>query len=292
MLNGNRVGLTVALLCLVTCMSGPSVGAAASERAATPQGATRPDADRAAITRGATLSASAKHVDEGNRYTLAATIMSPRRALKLTLLKFKPSLYGWDDPAWEAQKTVGVKGRSKIKLSVVGVNENYERYRVVVTYMRAKPITSKPVSITVWRWIPMSDYDPYYDTGGTGFGTTTINGQVYTGWGAWSFSHTGVWESRFTPGRHCTAFRGVLGVGDISADGSSGIIAFTADDTDIYTSPTLTPGMAVPATVPLPTKPYRFGIRLTDTTPGGTTGNDEVESWPVIGEPAFHCTGV
>lgn len=181
MLKRSLVGLTVALLCLVASMSAASGGAASTR-----QGTARPDAERAGITRGATLNTSAKQVDEGNRYTLAATIMSPRHALKLTLQKFKPSLYGWDDPAWEAQKTVGVKGRSKVNLGVVAVNENNERYRVVVTYKKAKPITSKPVSITVWRWIPMSDYDPYYDTGGTGFGTTTINGQAYTGWGAWT----------------------------------------------------------------------------------------------------------
>jgi hypothetical protein len=138
----------------------------------------------------------------------------------------------------------------------------------------------------------LSEYDPHYETGGAIFGTTTINGKAYTGWGAASFSHVGAWESRFTPGRHCTTFRGVLGLGDISADGSSGTIAFTADDTDIYQSPVLTPGMAVPVAIPLTAKPYRFGIRLTDTTPGATTGRDAFEAWPVIGEPALRCTGV
>jgi hypothetical protein len=49
--------------------------------------------------------------------------------------------------------------------------------------------------------------------------------------------------------------------------------------------------MSVPVTVEL-AEPYRFGIQLFDTTPGGTTGRDDVESWPVLGEPAFLCTGV
>lgn len=292
MLKRNRMGFMVASLCLVTSVGTTAGGAVASTPHTIGHGSAQADVDRAVVTRGATLSTSAKQVDEGNRYTLTATIKTPRQALNVSLQKYKPSFYGWDDPAWEPKKTIRVNARSKVKFGVVAVSENNERYRVVVTYKKTKPFTSKPVGITVWRWIPLSEYDPYYETGGAIFGTTTINGQAYTGWGAASYSHVGAWESRFTPGRHCTAFRGVLGVGDISADGSSGTIAFTADDTDIYTSSSLTPGMSLPVTIPLAAKPYRFGIQLADTTPGGTTGNDDIESWPVIGEPAFHCTGV
>jgi hypothetical protein len=147
--------------------------------------------------------------------------------------------------------------------------------------------------VTVWRWGPLKEYAPYYEAepGAAIFGTTTINGIAYSGWGAATYSHTGAWESRFTPRRHCKSFNAVLGVGDISDDGSSGSISFTADDEQIYTSPTLAPGMSVPATVPL-AKPYRFGIQLLDTTPGDTTGHDDVEAWPVLGEPSFLCTNV
>lgn len=294
MVKRNCVGLLVAALSLAASVGTAAGGAAASTPISTGHGSAQADVDRAGVTRGASVSTSAKQVDEGDRYTLTATIETPRRAMRVTLQKYKPSFYGWDDPAWEPKKTVRVNARSKVKFGVVAVSENTERYRVVVTYKKAKPFTSKPIGVTVWRWILLSDYDPYYEAQpyAAGFGTTTINGQAYAGWGAFSYSHVGAWESRFTPGRHCNAFRGVLGVGDISADGSSGTIAFTADDTDIYTSPTLTPGMSLAVTVTLTAKPYRFGIRLTDTTPGGTTGDDEVESWPVIGEPAFHCTGV
>jgi hypothetical protein len=209
------------------------------------------------------------------------------------LQKWKPSLYGWDAATWERVKSRSVRGDRKVSFGAVAVNQNAERYRAVVTYKNAKPFTSKPVGVTVWRWIPLSEYDPYYEAEPYAaiFGTTTINGQAYKGWGAASYSHTGTWESRFTPGRHCTSFRRVLGLGDISADGSSGVINFTADDTVIYQSAPLTPGMGLPVTVPL-AKPYRFGIQLFDTTPGGTTGRDAVESWPVIGDPALLCTGV
>jgi len=39
-------------------------------------------------------------------------------------------------------------------------------------------------------------------------------------------SHVGSWEARFTPGRHCKALRGTVGLDDDSDDGSSGTIAF------------------------------------------------------------------
>lgn len=123
-------------------------------------------------------------------------------------------------------------------------------------------------------------------------GTKTINGQAYRGWGAATYSNTGTWEARFTPGRNCDAFRGVLGVEDVSADGSSASIGFTIDETTYQGFDGLTPGMSQPVNIPLDPKPYRFAIHLTDTSPGATTGRDAVQSYPVIGEPAFRCTGV
>jgi len=238
------------------------------------------------------LSASKAQLVEGDRFTLTATIRSPKKAARATLQKFRISVFG--EPTWDAIKTVKAAHKRKVSFARVATGENSERYRVVVTYRKVKkPVVSKPVSVTVWRWIPLKEYRPYYEAEPYAaiFGTTTINGTAYSGWGAASYSHTGTWESRFTPGRHCKSFKAVLGVGDISADGSSATIAFTADDKPIYTSPTLTPGMSLPLTLSL-AAPYRFGIQLTDTTPGGTTGRDAVESWPVLGEPAFLCTGV
>ena len=154
-----------------------------------------------------------------------------------------------------------------------------------VTYAgKRAAVASKPISVTVWRWIPLRDYEPYYSAGYPAFGQVSLNGRRYDGWGA-RYVHAGSWEARFTPGRHCNAFRGVLGLSDNSDDGSSGTIGFTADDSLIYGSPPLTPGMEFPVEVPL-AKPYRFGIQLADTSP------DKIESWPVIGDPAFLCTGV
>ena len=185
-----------------------------------------------------------------------------------------------------------VRGRAKIKTVVVATDHNTERYRAIVRYKTTEPVTTRPVTVRIWRWIPLSDYTPYYETGGTTTnGTFGINGRVYAGFGPYLYSHVGSWEARFTPGRHCKAFMGTVGLDDDSDDGSSGTIAITGDDEPIYQSPSLTPGMELEITIPL-TKPYRLGINLSDTSPGGTEGHDEIESYPAIGVPALLCTGV
>jgi hypothetical protein len=238
-----------------------------------------------AASHGVTLSASKKQVEEGDRFALSAVLKSPAKATRVTLQKwYVPSYYG--DPTWQSVKTVGVNGRSKVTFRTVAADLNTARYRVVLSYTDSKaPIFSKPARVTIWRWIPLADYDPYYETSGLLFGEATINGIRYVGWGAAVYSHARAWEARFTPGRHCKTFRGVLGVGDVSDDGSSGTIKFTADDQVIYESSSLTPGMDLHVSVPLAT-PYRLGIQLFDTSPDG------MESWPVIGEPELLCTGV
>ena len=241
---------------------------------------------------GAVTTASVRETVEGSRYTIRTTVKSPARATKVTLQKFNPPEYSFEEPGWDDVKTVSVRGRSRIKTTVVAAGPNSERYRAVVRYPRVKPIPSRPVTVRIWRWIPLSDYDPYYETGGTTtVGTFGINGNVYTGFGPYLYSHVGSWEARFTPGRHCKAFRGIIGLDDDSDDGSSGTISIISDDTQAYVSPSLTPGMTSTITVPLAT-PYRLGIRLSDTSPGGTENHDAIESYPAIGDPALLCTGV
>ena len=242
------------------------------------------------FTTGAVLSASKRQLVEGERYTLTATIKSPNRASKATLQKWYVPAYG--DPTWQSVKTSKVRGQRKTTFRAIAVEEDAERYRLLVAYKRVKTVSSPAISVTVWRWIPLSDYAPYYQSEyNMGFGTATINGQAYSGWGPRTYSHTGTWEGRFTPGRHCRSFKGVLGVSDVSADGSSGRISVTADDAIVYESAELSPGMELPVTIAI-ARPYRIGLQFFDTTPGATTGRDEIEAWPVIGGPALLCTGV
>lgn len=228
------------------------------------------------------LKSSPKQVEEGDRFTLTATIRSPRKATRVTLEQwYVPPYFG--TPRWETAKSLRVRGKKKVKFRTVATN--IERYRVAVAYQETtKLAVSQPVGVTVWRWIPLSKYAPYYETHGIIFGQTSINGHAYAGIGAAYYSHAGAWEARFTPGRRCKAFRGVIGLDDISDDGSSGTVTLTGDDAPVYSSPVLTPGMAVPVTVPLD-DPYRFGVQLFDTSP------EDTESWPAIGEPALLCHG-
>jgi len=234
---------------------------------------------------GVTVKASVPQAEEGDRVTLTARIKSPATARRVTLLKWVvPQYVG--SPSWEPAKSVKVRGRSKVGFGIVATGPNADRYKVSVTYDGERAaVASKSLSLTIWRWIPLYSYTPYYATSGTDRGEYALNGHRYQGWGAVWYSNGPSWEARFTPGRHCKAFQGVLGVTDGSDDGSSGTIAFTADDSPIYSSPPLTPGMELRVEVPL-AKPYRFGIQLADTSP------DKLESSPVIGDPAFLCTGV
>lgn len=240
-------------------------------------------AERVAFDRAISLSGSGLEVEEGDRFALAARIASPGKARRVTLQQRYVPAYG--DPYWEPVRSVKVLGRSVVKFKRVASALNKERFRASVTYRTGKPVTSKPVAVKVWRWVSLWEYDPYYSTSGAIFGETTLNGQRYRGWGAATYSDARSWEARFTPGRNCSAFRGVLGVADISTDGSSGAITFTADDVTVYESQVLTPGMEVRVEVPL-ASPYRFGIRTANTSPEGA------RSWPVIGDPAFLCNGV
>lgn len=237
----------------------------------------------ATFKRMVTVAPSRHQVVEGDRYTVMARIASPRNAKRLTLQQWTVPAYG--TPTWESVRSVAVNGRSRVTFRRVATGLNSERFRARVTYSLGEPAVSQPVTVKVWRWIPLSNYPPYYATSGAIFGETTLNGQRYKGWGAATYSHVGAWEARFTAGRHCKAFQGVLGVADISADGSSGSISLAADEQTIYTSATLTPGMDVRVKLPL-SLPYRFGIQAYDTSPDG------VEAWPVIGDPELLCTGI
>ena len=100
-----------------------------------------------------------------------------------------------------------------------------------------------------------------------GISSFTLNGLSFHGW--FTTGSFKSWESRFTVGRHCQAMRGVAGVRDESADGSSAVVRLLADDVPIYTSPTLTPGTAQPFQVAL-ALPYRLAVQaqnLVDVAP-------------------------
>jgi hypothetical protein len=294
----NRVGAALLAVAVLVGSASAASGALGGAPQEWTSGSPAAEKTSTRAERGATTTASVREAVEGDRYTITTRLRSPKSAAKVILQKFDPPEYSFQEPAWVDVKTLRMRGRAKIKTVVVATDHNTERYRTIVRYKTAKPVTTRPVTtrpvtVRIWRWIPLSDYTPYYETGGTtATGTFGINGRVYTGFGPYLYSHVGSWEARFTPGRHCKALKGTVGLDDDSDDGSSGTIAVTGDDEPIYQSPTLTPGMDLAVTIPL-AKPYRLGIQLSDTSPGGgTEGLDETESYPAIGDPALLCTGV
>ena len=228
--------------------------------------------------------AAAKNVTEGDRLTVRVRVGSAGQAKTVELLKETKSIFG--SVSWEPVKRKHVKGKALQQFVVTVTDENHERYRARVAYKNRKPVTTSPVRVTVWRWIDLIAFRPYLSTGGMWDSNYqpafTMNGTTYEGWQTRHPYPT--WESRYTPGRNCKAFRGDLGVTDTSADGSSATISFLAEETQfVYASPSLTPGMIKKVTLNL-AKPYRFSIQARNTSP------DSLRAYPAIGNPQFLCT--
>src|SRR5690606_23555237 len=116
--------------------------------------------------------------------------------------------------------------------------------------------SSKAVAVKVWRWIPLREFSSYQETSLTGTSEQSIAGRRMPAWGARYMVSGRSWESRYTSGRNCKAFRGIAGLGDASADGTTGTTSLFADDQALWMSPVLTPGAAHPFEVPM-NRPYR-----------------------------------
>jgi hypothetical protein len=181
-----------------------------------------------------------------------------------------------------------VRGRTKHTFRAVAGADDSQRFRARVSYAHHKPETSRPVATTVWHWTDMMDFTAYDYSHGISSNANNhfrMNGIDYRGGWFTSGSYY-TWEMRFTPGRHCKAFRGIAGLTDDSADGASGAVQLVADETtQVFTSTTLTPGMDQPFQVDLAT-PYRLFIEAQRTSPAGQA------AYPAIANPELLCTGL
>lgn len=232
----------------------------------------------------AVVKASAKVVTEGDRVSLKVRVPQARTAKRVVLQERQVDVLG--QARWTDLDSKRAVGRLKYRTTVTA--QNNASYRVAVTYRgRIKPVVSRPVKVTVWRWIELRDFAPYYQTSLTGYGEADMNGSRYAVWGMlYAISSPRAWEARVTPGRNCTKFRAVLGLADTSDDGSSGVVSFTTDEaTTIYQSPPLTPGTTLPVALDL-AKPYRFAMAAANTSA------DKVKAYPMVGNGAFYCTGI
>lgn len=227
--------------------------------------------------------ASADEVTEGDRLTLRVRVPRARLAKKVVLQTRTTNVFG--DAEWEDAGRRPARSRVTFVDTVTATNTAV--YRVAVTYRgRVKPVMSRATSVEVWRWVPLQEFAPYFQTSQATYGETEINGVRYEVWGGLYSHTTRSWEARVTPGRHCTRFRATLGLADTSDDGSTGTIAFTTDENAVvYQSPVLTPGTTAPVELVL-ASPYRFGMQAANTSA------EKVKAFPMVGNGAFYCTGI
>ena len=223
-----------------------------------------------------------RQVVEGDRYLVRITVARPRRAKRVILQHWVTDVLG--NGEWAVKRRF-LPQRKLLARAVAGV-EDRERYRVRVVPKRGRTVTTPATSVTVWHWYPLTSFDAYYETSGvinSSLSSFPMNGQQYKGWR--TYGSYGSWESRFTPGRHCSTFRGDFGVQDDSSDLSSAEITVTTDDDRIaYASPSLPPGAVDSPTIDL-RRTYRFSIAATDTSV------DPAYAFPAIGDAELLCTG-
>jgi hypothetical protein len=233
------------------------------------------------------VSGGAPEVVEGDVIRVVAKVPAARTAKRVTLERLALPVYeGLGSPTWEEVKSSAVRGRARIKFKSIAQQPNVEKLRVRVQYQdRRRAVVSKPVQIEVWSWVQLREFPAYQYTSGLRLGEASISGRTYEAWTPETWSSARSWESRHTPGRNCRAFRGTAGLIDASADGSSGTIQFFADEAPAWTSPALTPGVAVPFEVSL-NLPYRFALLATNTSAA------TVKAFPAIGDSELLCTGL
>ena len=189
-------------------------------------------------------------------------------------------------PTWQTVAKTRARKKKGYRFQAIAGEDDTLQLRARVVYRTGRPAMSTPVVSTVWHWTRLADFPPYSHTSGvndTGISSFTVNGQSFHGW--FTTGALKSWESRFTPGRHCKAMRGVAGVRDESADGSTALVQVLADDATVYASPPLTPGTSQPFQVDL-ALPFRLAIQAQNTS------LTALSTYPAIGNPELLCTGL
>ncbi len=222
-------------------------------------------------------------VVEGERFKVEVKLSRVDGA-KLVQLEQQVSVHG--DMRWQAVGKAKAKKKKKYQFTAVGGEADSLAYRARVVYHDGKRIFSDPSASTVWHWKPLGAFDPYSHSSGVndnGISSFNLNGLSVHGWFTTGSMKT--WESRFTLGRHCQAMRGVAGVRDESADGSSAVVRLLADEVPVYTSPTLTPGAAQPFQVAL-ALPFRLAVQAQNTS------STPLSVYPAVANAELLCTGL
>lgn len=233
------------------------------------------------FSRSVTVTQSPKNVTQGARFTVTVRVGSPTQAKTVQIEARTQDIYG--NTTWTVLKSQKVRATAKHTFKLLATGVDTQRYRARATYRTGKPVIDA-FSVTVWQWTDLHRVSSYYSTAGVAanaYSQLAMNGDQYIGW--YTYGSYGMWETRYTPGRSCKAFRGILGVTDASADGSSAEFTLLTDESSVvYTSSSLVPGMVETMQIPI-ANPYRFSIQARNTSPGGLRG------YPAIGNPQFLC---
>ena len=271
----------VAVLLTLGLMS--SVVAAASAEKGTSSGA---PAVEARVTAPVAKLAAPRQVTEGDRYTVSINLKRTSLLRRIHVQHRVTDVFG--DRSWQTVKKLKPPSGKRLSYRTVAGDTDREIIRVLLQPKSGRPITSKPVSVDVWHWYPLTTFDSYYATAGVADyngNQFAMNGRTYTG--SWyTYGTARSWESRYTLGRKCTNMSGTFGLTDSSADGSSATVQVLAEGVEpVYVSPTLAPGAVDTRLTPL-ASPYRISILGTNTSP------DKVLAYPAVGDLQFLCHGV
>lgn len=230
-----------------------------------------------------TIAQAPKDVTQGDRFAVTVRVGSASQARTVEIQMQTEDYAG--TKYWTRLRATQVRGTARHVFKLVATGVDTQRLRALATYRGSRSVASKPFGVTVWQWTDLAGIPSYYSTNGVSDHPSSqfgMNGDQYIGW--YTYGPYGMWEARYTPGRHCKAFRGVFGVTDSSGDGSSAEFALLADETSlVYQSPALVPG-AVETVEFEVASPYRFAIQARDTSP------EDVYAFPAIGNPQFLCS--
>lgn len=225
-------------------------------------------------------------VTEGDRYNVDIKLKRPSLLRRVHVQHRVADVFG--DRSWQTVKKLKPWSGKRLSYRTIAGATDHETFRVLLQPKSGRSVTSKPVSVDVWHWYPLTTFDSYYATAGVAdyIGNQfAMNGRTYTG--SWyTYGTARSWESRYTLGRNCTTMSGTFGLTDNSSDGSSATVQVLAEGVEpIYTSPTLTPGVVDTTLTPLAT-PYRISILGTNLSP------DKVLAYPAAGDLQFLCHGL